>query len=106
MPENTQKEPYLSEDFDITESTEDPEPGAGAEHIVHAGEIDVWETLEFSERAKTSPYITIIITSTWVIVTGLSIIHSLTTGNFLLLIPPAFITVPLCIVLRFYFRGG
>ena len=76
------------------------------EDIVHGGAVEDWKALEFTEKGKARPYITGVVLSTWTIAVVVSIIRLLITGNFLLAVPPVLISVPLYIVLRYYFSSG
>src|ERR1700730_4653314 len=93
----------LPEDFDIVEVANVPDE---TDSVVDAGNIKNWKMLELSEKAKARPFITGIIVTVWGVGIVMSAIRFLITGNFLLVIPPALISAPLYIVLRFYYRSG
>ncbi len=104
MEENhRQEEIELPQDFDIEEV---PTASNEATEIVHAGTVEIWRMLEFAEKAKIRPYITSIIISVWAAGIIASALRFLITGNFLLILPPALISAPLYIILKFYFRSG
>src|SRR5260221_13828774 len=103
MEENPHQEIELPQDFDIEEA---PTASNEATEIVYAGTVESWRMLEFAEKAKIRPYITGIILSVWVIGIIASALRFLITGNFLLILPPALISAPLYIILKFYFRSG
>ena len=93
----------LPQDFDIAEVANVPDE---TDNVVDAGNIEDWKLLELSEKAKARPFITGIIVSVWAIDIVMSAIRFLITGDLLLAIPPALISAPLYIVLRFYYRSG
>jgi hypothetical protein len=103
MQDKSHYEIGLPEDFDIAEVANVPDE---RNNVIDAGNIEDWKTSEFSEKAKTRPFITGIIVSVWAIGIVMSAIDSLVRGNVLLLIPPALISAPLYMVLRFYYRSG
>ena len=103
MQDESQHEIDLPEDFDITEVANIPDR---TDSIINAGNIKDWRMLEFSEKTKARPFITGIIVTVWGVGIVMSAIRFLITGNFLLVIPPALISAPLYIVLRFYYRSG
>ncbi|SRR6266446_2739461 len=91
------------ESFDVEEVTDTSDE---TENIVHGGAVEDWKTLEFAEKVKVRPYITGVVLSTWAIAIVASVIRLLITGNFLLAVPPVLISVPLYIVLKYYFSSG
>ena len=103
MEESDHQEIDLPEDFDVEEVTPTSNE---AKEIVHAGTVENWRMLEFAEKAKFRPYIARIII--WVVAAGIiaSALRFLITGNFLLILPPALISAPLYIILKYYFRSG
>jgi hypothetical protein len=103
MQNESHNEISLPEDFDITEVAHIP---VETNNIIDAGNIEDWKRLELSEKAKARPFITGIIVSVWAAGRVVSAIRFLITGNFLLVIPPALISAPLYIILRFYYRSG
>src|SRR6266851_3557498 len=103
MQSESHYEISLSEDFDIAEVTNIPDE---TDNVVDAGNIEDWKLLELSEKAKARPFITGIIVSVWTVGIVMSAIRFLMTGNFLLVIPPALISAPLYMVLKFYYRSG
>lgn len=103
MEESHRQDFDLPEDFDIKEVSNALDE---ANDVVYAGTVETWKMLEFAEKAKARPYITGIVLSVWAISIIGSAFRLLITGNFLLIIPPALISVPLYIVLKFYFWSG
>ena len=91
------------ESFDVEEVADTSDK---VDDIVNGGAIEDWRALEFAEKVKARPYITGIVLSTWAIAIVASVIRLLITGNFLLAVPPVLISVPLYIVLRYYFSSG
>ncbi len=91
------------ENLDVEEVTD---ASSEAENIVHGGVVEDWKALEFAEKVKARPYITGVVLSTWAVAVVVSVIRLLITGNFLLAVPPVLISVPLYIVLRYYFSSG
>lgn len=103
MDDDSQKYVDCSEDFDVEEVTDaSDEPS----DIVNGGTIEDWRMLEFTEKIQARPYIAGVVLSTWSIAVIASIIKLLIAGNFLFAVPPALISVPLCIVLKYYFSSG
>jgi len=103
VEESDHQEIELPEDFDIDEV---PPASNEATEIVHYGTVEIWRIHEFAEKAKVRPYITSIIISVWAAGIIASALRFLITGNFLLILPPAFISAPLYIILKYYFRSG
>ncbi len=78
---------------------------------INAGEVEDWknqvkhwEHLEFSEKARTRSYITLIILLLWGawIITGL--VRFIITGDFSVLITsPALLSIPLYQILKYYY---
>jgi hypothetical protein len=111
VQEKHENDTALPKDFDI-----EAVPAASDEEqdILHLGPVNTWNrgTLnkwkeeEHKEKAKARPYISIIVISVWAVCISVSVFKALITGNFLLIIPPALISVPLYIILRFYFTSG
>lgn len=93
----------LPEDFDIEEVSNASDEASDA---LYEGTVDTWKMLEFAEKAKVRPYITGIVLSAWAFGILASALRFMITGNYLLIIPPALISVPLYIILKFYFRSG
>lgn len=91
------------ENFDVKEVTDTSDE---AENVVNGGVVEGWRPLEFAEKAKARPYITRVVLSTWSIAIVASAIRLLIAGDFLLAVPPVLISVPLCIVLKYYFSSG
>ncbi len=103
MENDYQNEGSLPQDIDVEEVSDASDE---ANTVVYAGHVETWEILQFAEKAKARPYITGIVISIWTIGVIASAIKMFLTGNLLLLVPPALISVPMYIVLRFYFRSG
>lgn len=99
MEEENWQEANLPEELDV-EDVKDPSEETD---IVYAGNIEEWKLLEFSEKARMRPYITSAVILVWTIGIMISAVNFLKTGNFLLFTPPALITYPLYIVLKFYY---
>lgn len=74
--------------------------------FLYAGQVKAWQQRELSEKAKIRPYITSAVILLWFISTTVSALSGLTTGNFLLIVPPILIIGPLYIVLKFYYRSA
>ncbi len=89
-----------SEDFDLDEVTDTSDE---ADSIIDGGLVGYWSARELAEKAKVRPYIAGIILSTWSVTIIASIFKSLISGTFLLAVPSILISVPVCIVLRYYF---
>ena len=90
-------------DFDIEEV---PNTSNEAKEVPYFGIVEIWKWQEFSEKAKVRPYIAGAVISIWIIDLIASAIRMLIIGNFLLIIPFVIISVPLYMILRFYFRSG
>jgi hypothetical protein len=103
MQKNFQEEGDLPQDFDVEEVSDASDE---ADTVVYAGHVEPWEIVQFAEKAKARSYITGIVISIWAIGIIASAIKMFLTGNLLLLVPPALVSVPMYIVLRFYFRSG
>ncbi|SRR6266567_2307864 len=103
MENDFQEEGDLPLDFDVEEVSDATDE---ADTVAYAGHVETWETLQFAEKAKARPYITGVVISIWAIGIIGSALKMFLTGNLLLLVPPALISVPMYIVLRFYFRSG
>lgn len=103
MDRDNQEEIDSPKNFDLEEASN---ASNESDNVVYAGTVEMWKLQELSEKAKLRPYITCTVISVWAISLIASALRLLSTGNFLLLVPAAIILVPLCIVLRFYFRGG
>ena len=102
MEGNRHQEIGLPSGFDVDEVTI---ASPRSSEVIHAGIVRGWEQLEI-ERAKLRPFITGIVLSTWVGVIVVSALKYVATGDFLLFTPSALITVPLYLVLKFYYRSG
>lgn len=98
-----QRESILPKDFDVEAPSNASDE---TQNTVYAGTVEAWERLELSEKAKARPYITGIVVSTWTVSVIICVLRVLITGNLMFTIPQALFTVPLYIVLRFYFRSG
>lgn len=72
---------------------------------LHGGSIEVWMP-DYSEKRKLRPYITGTVVTLWGMIIIASAVRAFVTGDVLILVPPAIITVPLMTVLNFYFRSG
>src|SRR2546421_2777442 len=103
MEKGHQQEIDLPENFDIKEVSNASDE---ANEVVHAGTVETWKMQELLEKTKVRPYIASTVISIWAIDLIVSAIRLLITGNFLLIVPSAIISVPLYIILRFYFRSG
>ena len=93
----------LPEDFDVEEALNDYDE---ENDIVDGGPVEVWESQELSEKVGARPYITGVKVSVWAISVIASALRLLLTGDFLLTVPPALISVPLYTVLKFYYESG
>ena len=96
-------DPSAPKSFDIEEVSKASDE---ANDVVYAGIVETWKMQELLEKAKVRPYIAGTVISIWAIDLIVSAIRFFITGNFLLIIPSAIISVPLYIILRFYFRSG
>lgn len=83
------------------------------EDVVNLGEVVLWDLSEVyerlmlaSEKAKVRLYITGIVVSLWIICTGLCLFRLILTGELALVGLPTLISVPMAIILRFYYRSG
>ncbi len=103
MQEDHAQEFDLPDDFNI----EEIETFLDEEEleIVHAGNVETWEQLKFSEKVRVRPYITGIVLAVWAICTTASIIRFIMTGDFLFIGSPALLIAPLNTILKFYFRS-
>lgn len=74
--------------------------------LVYAGEIREWwkQDQKSIEKAKARPFIATVVIVIWVLVLVATAIRSFVTGDFLILIPPTIISIPLTIILQFYFK--
>jgi hypothetical protein len=90
----------LQQNFNIDEVP--PSDGDEDESIVNGGSIEIW-TPDYAEEKKLRPFIATIIVIVWGIGIIASAVRAFMTGDVLIVVPPAVITVPLMTVLRFYF---
>ena len=90
----------LPENFDVEEALDHYDED---NNIVNGGYVEEWE---LSEKNVARPYITGVILSVWTISVIASALRLLLTGDFLLTVPPALISVPLCTILKFYYGSG
>jgi uncharacterized membrane protein len=74
------------------------------DHEIYAGNVETWSPQDLLEKSKLRPYIAITVVSVWTASVIASAIKFLLTGDFLLAVPSTAITVPLCIILGFYFE--
>lgn len=103
MRKQHEDRPNRPQDFDINEV---PKASEEAKKVLFAGTVETWKTRELEEKAKARPYISRIVIGVWAIGIIISALRLLITGDFLLVIPPTLISVPLYIILRFYFKSG
>jgi hypothetical protein len=81
--------------------------------VVNFGEITSWELSEVyeqlllaSEKAKIRRYVTGIVVSLWTICTSVCLIRLILTGDLTLIGLPTLISIPMAIILKFYYRSG
>ncbi len=74
-----------------------------AENVTDYVSVNEWQAKELTEKARLRPYLAGVVLSTWSVTIMASIIKLLIGGTFLLAVPSILISVPVCIVLRYYF---
>ncbi len=81
--------------------------------VVNLGEVGSWELSEVyeqvllaSEKAKVRSYVTCIVVTAWAICSGVCLLRLILTGDFALIGLPTLVTIPMSIILRFYYKSG